>query len=259
MIRAARRWAVRHRPRTKLNQTTGTRRMNGEPASRGKMVRERIRVIVAHADPATRRAVRDVLSDVSDFVVVADAADGVTAVELALFYRPEIVLLDVTMPRRDGIAAAALIVAGAPSVSVVMFSDRDESATAMAALRAGACGFLSAVLDLRTLAESLRSVMAGGAAVSASLARHLVDLVREAPETTGVGLRPVRSSLTRREWEVLDMICAGMSTREISSALFVAEDTVYGHVKHMMRKLGVKSRAEAVSVAGTLRQIADGA
>ena len=233
--------------------------MNGEPASRGKMVRERIRVIVAHADPATRRAVRDVLSDVSDFVVVADAADGVTAVELALFYRPEIVLLDVTMPRRDGIAAAALIVAAAPSVSVVMFSDRDESATAMAALRAGACGFLSAVLDLRTLAESLRSVMAGGAAVSASLARHLVDLVREAPETTGVGLRPVRSSLTRREWEVLDMICAGMSTREISAALFVAEDTVYGHVKHMMRKLGVKSRAEAVSVAGTLRQIADGA
>ena len=232
--------------------------MNGEPVSRGKMVPERIRVIVAHADPPTRRAVRDVLSDVSDFVIVADAEDGVTAVELALFYRPEIVLLDVTMPRRDGIAAAALIVAGAPSVSVVMFSDRDDSATAMAALRAGACGFLSAVLDLRTLAESLRSVMAGGAAVSASLARHLVDLVRETPET-GVGLRPVRSSLTRREWEVLDMICAGMSTREISAALFVAEDTVYGHVKHMMRKLGVRSRAEAVSVAGVLRQIADGA
>ena len=74
-----------------------------------------------------------------------------------------------------------------------------------------------------------------------------------------VGLRPVRSSLTRREWEVLDMICAGMSTREIAGALVVAEDTVYGHVKHMMRKLGVKSRAEAVSVAGMLRQSADGA
>ena len=231
--------------------------MNGESVSRDRMVPGRIRVIVAHADPATRRAVRDVLSDASDFVVVADADDGVAAVELALFYRPEIVLLDVTMPRRDGIAAAGLIAAGAPSVSVVMFSDRDDSATAMAALRAGACGFLSAVLDLRTLAESLRAVMAGGAAVSASLARHLVDLVRETPET-GVGLRPVRSSLTRREWEVLDMICAGMSTREISSALFVAEDTVYGHVKHMMRKLGVKSRAEAVSVAGMLRQIVDG-
>src|SRR6202035_3819539 len=98
--------------------------MNGEPVGRGNTVPERIRVIVAHADPPTRRAVRDVLGDVSDFVVVADA--------------------------EDGIAAARLIAAGAPTVSVVMFSDRDDSATAMAALRAGACGFLSAVLDLRT-------------------------------------------------------------------------------------------------------------
>jgi two-component system, NarL family, response regulator LiaR len=228
--------------------------MNDEPASRGGGMPERIRVIVAHADPTTRRAVRDVLGDAHDFVIAADAEDGVAAVEPALFYRPEIVLLDVTMPRRDGITAARQIVAAAPSVNVVMFSDRDDSACAMAALRAGACGFLSGLVDLSTLADSLRVVIAGGAALSAGLAMDLIELVRQAPDGR-VGLRPVRSVLTTREWEVLDMICAGMSTREISHSLFLAEGTVYGHVKHMLRKLGVKSRAEAASAAGILRQI----
>lgn len=231
--------------------------MSGEAVSDGQIGPQRIRVIVAHADPLTRRAVRDVLTDGGDFVIVAEAEDGVAAVELALFYRPEIVLADVSLPRRDGIAVARAIVGGAPSVRVVMFSDRDDSATATAALRAGACGFLSTVFDLSALARSLRTVSAGGAALSADLAMHLVALVRESPET-GVGLRPVRSALTTREWEVLDMICAGLSTREISGALLVAEDTVYGHVKHMLRKLGVKSRAEAVTAAGMLRRLTDG-
>jgi DNA-binding NarL/FixJ family response regulator len=229
--------------------------MNGERASRA--ARDRIRVIVAHADPLTRRAVRDVLADATDFVIVADAGDGVSAVELALFYRPEIVLLDVTMPRRDGITAAGQIVAAAPLVNVVMLSSRDDFATAVAALRVGACGFLSEVVDLRTLAESLRAVMAGGAAVSADLTMHLIELVRETA-APGVGMRPVKSALTNREWEVLDMICAGMSTREIASGLFLTDDTVYGHVKNLLRKLGVKSRSEAVSAAGMLRQVGRG-
>jgi DNA-binding NarL/FixJ family response regulator len=230
--------------------------MNGELASLG--TPERIRVIVAHADPAMRRAVRDVLADATDFVVVADAGDGVTAVELALFYRPEIVLLDVTMPRRDGITAAGQIVAAAPLVNVVMLCGRDDPDIAVAALRVGACGFFSEVVDLRALAPALRAVAAGGAAVSASLAMHLIELVRETA-APGVGMRPVKSALTNREWEVLDMICAGMSTREIADALFLTDDTVYGHVKNLLRKLGVKSRSEAVSAAGMLRQVGRGA
>jgi DNA-binding NarL/FixJ family response regulator len=229
--------------------------MNGEVANGG--TTKRIRVIVAHADPATRRAVRDVLADASDFVIVADAADGVAAVELSLFYRPDVVLLDVAMPRRDGMTATGQIVAAAPVVNVVMLSDRHDRATAVAALRAGACGFLSEVMDLRTLADSLRTVVAGGAAVSADLALHLIELVRETPEP-GVGMRPVKSALTTREWEVLDLICAGRSTRQIATTLFLTEDTVYGHVKNLLRKLGVKSRSEAVSAAGLLRQVARG-
>jgi NarL family two-component system response regulator LiaR len=232
--------------------------MNGESGSRGNCILRRVRVIVAHADPATRRAVRDVLADAPEFVIAADAEDGVAAVELALHYRPEIVLLDVTMPRRDGITATRQIVADAPSVKVVMFSDRDDSASATAALRAGACGFLSEVFDLNTLADSLRVVVAGGAALSAGLAMHLIELVREPPQA-GVGMRPVRTALTTREWELLDMICAGMSTREISNCLYLAEETVFGHLKHMLRELGVKSHGEAVSAAGTLRQVVDGA
>jgi DNA-binding NarL/FixJ family response regulator len=229
--------------------------MNGELASH--VTPERIRVIVAHADPAMRRAVRDVLADATDFVIVADAGDGVTAVELALFYRPEIVLLDVTMPRLDGITAAGQIVAAAPLVNVVMLCGRDDPDTAVAALRVGACGFLSEAVDLRALASSLRAVVAGGAAVSADLAMHLIELVRDTP-APGVGMRPVKSALTNRDWEVLDMICAGMSTREIANALFLTDDTVYGHVKNLLRKLGVKSRSEAVSAAGMLRQVGRG-
>src|SRR5450755_1875390 len=107
MLRPGVRPAAGRTPSSPRNRETP--RMNGESVSGGRVAPERIRVIVAHADPATRRAVRDVLSDASDFVVVADADDGVAAVELALFYRPEIVLLDVTIPRRDGIVAARLI------------------------------------------------------------------------------------------------------------------------------------------------------
>ena len=231
--------------------------MSGEAVSHGPTAPRRIRVIIAHADPLTRRAVRDVLTDDGDFAVLAEAADGVAAVELALFYRPEIVLADVALPRRDGIAVARAIVAVASSVRVVMFSDRDDAATATAALRAGACGFLSTAVDLGTLAQALRAVSVGGAALSAELAMHLVARVRGTSER-GADLRPV-TSLTTREWDVLDMICAGLSTREISGALFVAEDTVCGHVKQMLHKLGVKARPQAVSPARTLRAVTDGA
>ena len=216
----------------------------------------RIRVIVAHADAPTRRAIRDSLSVAADFVVTAEARDGVEVLELARFYRPEIVLIDAELPGRDLLATAAAIAAATSSAIIVMAADRDDALTGLPALRAGARGVVAVPADLGQLPDTLRSVVAGGAALSPALAMHLIEQVRAIPASSG--MRPVKSVLTGREWEVLDLLCTGASTRDMASVLFLTEDTVYGHVKKILRKLGVKSRAEAVNAATRLRVVSHG-
>jgi NarL family two-component system response regulator LiaR len=214
---------------------------------------QRLRIIVADPDPLARRVIRDSLSHDGGFIVAAEAKDGIEAVELALHYRPELVLMEVGMPALDGIGACREITAKAPSVKIVMFSVPQDRDVEIKALRAGAAGFLSKNADIEAVARALRSVASGEAAVSRALTRELVELLRNTAEN-GTGMRPVKSPLTTREWEVLDLICAGDSTREISGKLFLSEDTVYSHTKSILRKLGVHSRVEAIAVAGRLRQ-----
>jgi DNA-binding NarL/FixJ family response regulator len=108
-------------------------------------------------------------------------------------------------------------------------------------------------MSIESVGRALRSVASGEAAVSRSLTSYLIEQLRYTTEN-GRGMRPVKSPLTTREWEVLDLICAGDSTREISAKLFLSEDTVYSHTKSILRKLGVHSRAEAVEAAARLRQ-----
>jgi DNA-binding NarL/FixJ family response regulator len=214
---------------------------------------ERLRIIIADPDPLARRVIRDSLREDGGFIVSAEAKEGVEAVELALHYRPELVLMEVGMPGLDGIGACREITAKAPEVRVVMFSVPQDRDVEIRALRAGAGGFLSKNANIEAVVRALRSVADGEAAVTRSLTNHLVQLLRNTAEN-GSGMRPVKSPLTTREWEVLDLICAGESTREISAKLFLSEDTVYSHTKSILRKLGVHSRVEAVAVAGQLRQ-----
>jgi DNA-binding NarL/FixJ family response regulator len=216
-------------------------------------VGDRLRIIIADPDPLARRVIRDSLRDDGGFVVSAEAKEGIEAVELALHYRPELVLMEVGMPGLDGIGACREITAKAPEVRVVMFSVPQDRDVEIRALRAGAGGFLSKNANIEAVVRALRSVAVGEAAVTRSLTNHLVQLLRNTAEN-GSGMRPVKSPLTTREWEVLDLICAGESTREISAKLFLSEDTVYSHTKSILRKLGVHSRVEAVAVAGLLRQ-----
>jgi DNA-binding NarL/FixJ family response regulator len=223
------------------------------PSADGHAGAQRLRIILADPDPLARRVIRDSLSHDGGFIVAAEAKDGVEAVELALHYRPELVLMEVGMPALDGIAACREISAKAPSVKVVMFSVPQDRDVEIKALRAGACGFLSKNADIEAVARALRSVASGEAAVSRALTRELVELLRNTAEN-GTGMRPVKSPLTTREWEVLDLICAGDTTREISGKLYLSEDTVYSHTKSILRKLGVHSRVEAIAVAGRLRQ-----
>jgi DNA-binding NarL/FixJ family response regulator len=184
------------------------------------------------------------------FAVVAEAIDGREAVEAIELHRPDLVLLDVVMPRVDGIDAAQRIAASAPETVIVMLTGgRDESA-ALRGLRAGAVGHLSKDIELEALPRALRAALDGEAAISRTMAMRLVELLRH---SGSAGLRPVRSPLTAREWEVLDLVCEGRSNDEIADEFVLSLETVKSHIKNVLRKLGVHSRQEAAVAAARMR------
>jgi len=210
-----------------------------------------VRVIIADDDPLARRAIRDTLQQ-AGIVVIAEARDGHDAVELSGHYRPDVVLLDVVMPDVDGISALRRILERVPAVSVLMVSATDDDDLGMVCLRAGAIGYLSKSVDLEALPRATRAAARGEAVISRRLTRRLIEVMRRST-LHGGGMRPVRSTLTPREWEVLDLLCQDLSTDDIASVLVVSSETVRSHVKHILRKLEVRSRQEAVDVAQSLR------
>jgi len=207
-----------------------------------------MRVIVADDDPLARRLITSVLRD-AGATVVAEARTGREALELALHYGPDVVVMDSVMPELDGILATRRLTGVRPGqLVVVLTGSGDDEEVAVAALQAGASGVLSKDIDVEALPRALAGVMAGEAAVSRRLTRHLVERLRRAPQG-GPGMRPVRSPLTTREWEIVDLLRPGGGTDDIAEALFVSTETVRSHVKNIMRKLDVHSRAEVVAAA----------
>ena len=217
-------------------------------------VDSRPRVIIAEDDPLARRVLRDCLQH-AGIVVVADAVDGREAVELAVHYRPDLVLMDLMMPGMDPVEASRLIREQAPSVKVLVISATGDEDLGLLALHAGAVGFLSKAVDPDALVRAVRGAVSGEAAISRRLVMRLLDDLHEGPRG-GPGLRPVRSELTPREWEVLDLLAEGASTQEIADALVLTQDTIYTHVKRILRKLDVRSREEAIARANVLRRAA---
>jgi two-component system, NarL family, response regulator LiaR len=213
----------------------------------------RIRALITDDDPLVRRLIRDTLQ-ADNMTVIAEATTGREAVELALFYRPDVVVMDYMMPEMDGIEATRRIHAQDKDIRVVLLTGAGDDMLGMRGLRAGAAGFLTKDMELASLPRALRGSLAGEAAISRRLAMRLVQHYRTAP-TGGMGLRPVRCKLTDREWEVLDLLSGGASTNDIARLLVLSNETVRSHLKNLYRKLEVRSREDAVEAAGRLREL----
>jgi DNA-binding NarL/FixJ family response regulator len=206
-----------------------------------------IRVLIADDERLVRAGFRRILDDEEDITVVAEAADGREAVERAAEHSPDVVLMDMRMPVLNGIEATAAIVVdeGAPRVLVLTTFDLDEYV--YAALQAGASGFLLKDAPEEQLLSAIRVVSAGGALFSPTVTRRLIaEFSRRRADS---GRTASIDSLTPRENEVLVLLGKGMSNAEIAKELFVSEYTTKTHVAHILAKLDLRDRAQAVVAA----------
>src|SRR5579862_1512739 len=213
---------------------------------------ERIRILIADPDPLARRALTDSLREDPRFFVIGQASTGVEALELTRHYAPALVLLASHLPGLDSISVTERIVRAGIPTRVVMLAHSPDLETEMRAVRAGASGFVVKSDEIESIARALAVVSGGHAIISPELTAVLIERLRRTPEG-GSGTRPVKSTLTDREWEVLDLICEGATTREIADALYLSPETVNSHAKSVLKKLGVHSRAAAVEAAALLR------
>jgi DNA-binding NarL/FixJ family response regulator len=214
-------------------------------------IQRKLRVIVAEDDPFARRTIKDALQR-AGITVVGEADNGREAVDLVLRHRPDAVLMDIVMPELDGVAATRHIISEAPGQVIILVSRSDDEATGIASLRAGAVGFLTKDLDVDALPRAIEGAVRGEAVISRRLSMRLIERLRS---VTGRAhsLRATRSSLTTREWEVIDLLAEGLTTDQMAESLHLSSETVRSHVKHILRKLDAPSRAEAVATAQCLR------
>lgn len=202
-----------------------------------------IRVAVIDDHPLFREGVAHTLASDPGFQVVAEAESGESAVALATELKPELVLLDINMPGIGGIAAAEKIAAAMPHVRIMMLTVNDNDGSLLAALKAGAHGYVLKGVSSAELRAIARRIAAGEAYVTPTLAADmLAEFAR--PRTTNV-----LSDLTAREAEVLELVSRGMSNREVGDQLQLAEKTVKHHMTGILHKLQVRSRTEAAIVA----------
>jgi len=202
-----------------------------------------IRIVVADDHEVVRSGYAALLDTQPDFAVAGTATDGDEAVQLCLEHQPDVVLMDIRMPRMDGIEATRRI-AGGPRVLILTTFDLDEYV--YDALRAGASGFLLKDVTAERLFDAVRVIAAGEALLAPTVTRRLIgEFARQKPQPRP----PELATLTPRETEVLRLVAEGLSNPEIAKRLVVTEETVKTHVSRMLGKLGLRDRTQAVVAA----------
>jgi DNA-binding NarL/FixJ family response regulator len=210
---------------------------------------EPIRVLVVDDHALFRRGLEMVLGQEPDIEVVGEAGDGAEAVDLASQLLPDIVLMDVRMPRRSGIEACTAIKDVVPSSKIVMLTISDDEADLYDAIKAGASGYLLKEISIDEVAAAIRSVAGVQSLISPSMASKLLTefatMIKKGDERQQVPA----PRLTDRELEVLKLVARGLNNRDIAKELFISENTVKNHIRNILEKLQLHSRMEAVVYA----------
>ncbi|HJR38579.1 MAG TPA: response regulator transcription factor [Nocardioidaceae bacterium] len=207
-----------------------------------------IRVVVADDQSMIRSALRALLESAADIEVVAEVADGVSALAAARAHRPDVVVMDIRMPGLDGLEATRLIRADLPHTAVIVLTTYDIDDYVFSAIRAGASGFLLKDGDADDLLRAVRACVAGEAVMSPGSLRRLLDEFASAPTADRTAATAV-ASLSDREREVLLLIAAGCNNEEIAADMFISATTVKSHVGALLGKLGVRDRTQAAVTA----------
>lgn len=202
-----------------------------------------IRILLAEDQTLLRQGLRTILDLEPGMTVVGEAADGEEAVRRAVELRPDIILMDIQMPERNGVEATALITASCPSTRVIVLTTFDYDEYVFNAIKSGAMGYLLKDVPAPQLVDTIRRVHAGESFIQPSVASKVLLEYGRRPSL------PPGEELTEREQEVLDLLAAGASNREIAEKLFLAEGTVKNHVSNILGKLHAANRTHAVALA----------
>jgi NarL family two-component system response regulator LiaR len=200
----------------------------------------RIRVLVADDHAMVRIGITTMLEAFPDFELVGEAVNGEEAVELCRVVTPDVVLMDIVMPLKDGIAAMQMITELFPQIRVIAITSFEDAGKVQAALAAGAAGYLLKKVSAHELASAIRTAMSGLPALSPEATQVLIQAARNPA---------ARYQITEREREVLKLMVRGLSNNEIAAQLGVSPFTVKNHVSNILAKLGVMSRTEAATLA----------
>jgi len=210
---------------------------------------ERLRVLVADDHALFRRGLQMVLEAEPDIDLVGEASDGDEAIERSQELMPDVILMDVRMPKRSGIEAASQIKDLLPHVKILMLTISDEEADLYDAIKAGASGYLLKEIPIDEVADAIRSVWAGQSRISPSMASKLLNEFAVMSKASGDRTQIPVPRLTDREMEVLRLVAKGMNNRDIAKDLYISENTVKNHIRNILEKLHLHSRMEAVVYA----------